>query len=262
MKTLTQPLKLDAQQFRYLFETLGPSLGLWRAAEIAALREQDYPPPVLDLGCGDGLVMSRVLDHVAIGLDPDRPALERAGQRGIYERFEPATMEEANLPEGGLGCIVSNSVLEHIERIDEALAAASRALRPGGKLIFTTPTEAFSRWLALPFPRYVQKRNRHFIHVNLWTVEEWAGRLGQVGMEIECARPYLGKNWVWFWDWVELLQMVYIGKKRLAGVVWRGLPPAWMDALARRAAQWDLSTSSVGGGRLIVARKRDQGVAR
>ena len=65
---------------------MGPSLGLWRAAEIAALREQTYEPPVLDLGCGD-----------------------RAG------------------PEPG----------------------GARALRPGGRLILTAPTEAFSRQLAL-----------------------------------------------------------------------------------------------------------------
>jgi hypothetical protein len=37
---LTQrPLYLDAPTFRVLLEQQGPSLGLWRAAEIAALRE-------------------------------------------------------------------------------------------------------------------------------------------------------------------------------------------------------------------------------
>src|SRR5437763_16243007 len=84
--TDVRPLHLDAATFRVLLELQGPSLGLWRAAEIAALREQAYEPPVLDLGCGDGLVTSMVLPRVEVGLDPDEKALEQAARRGIYAR--------------------------------------------------------------------------------------------------------------------------------------------------------------------------------
>ena len=255
MKTLTHPLTLEAEQFRYLFENLGPSLAVWRAAEIAALREQEYPPPVLDLGCGDGLIMSRVLPRVEIGLDPDRAAIERAKMLGIYERFEAATIEQARLPDGVLGCVVSNSTLEHIEHIDDALEAIARALRPGGKLIFTAPTEAFSRWMALPLPGYVRWRNRHFIHQNLWPVEEWDRRLKRVGLEIECVRPYMRKSWVYAWDWLDLAQMMRVRKFRFVGQVWRRLPPQVMHNLSCRAATWNLSAPPPGGGQLIAARK-------
>src|SRR5256886_13359904 len=92
-----RPLHLDAPAFRVLLELQGPSLGLWRAAEVAALREQVYEPPVLDLGCGDGLVTSMVLPRVEVGLDPDEKALARAARRGIYERFEARRAEETRL---------------------------------------------------------------------------------------------------------------------------------------------------------------------
>src|SRR5438270_13653786 len=36
------PLHLDAPTFHTLLKLQGPSLGLWRAAEIAVLREQVY----------------------------------------------------------------------------------------------------------------------------------------------------------------------------------------------------------------------------
>src|SRR5579884_1217065 len=49
----TSPLHLDAFTCRILLELQGPSLGLWRAAEIAALREQSFERPILDVGCGD-----------------------------------------------------------------------------------------------------------------------------------------------------------------------------------------------------------------
>jgi hypothetical protein len=50
VRTVTDPLHLDAGGFRALFAQLGPSLSTWRAAEIAALRTQTYEPPVLELG--------------------------------------------------------------------------------------------------------------------------------------------------------------------------------------------------------------------
>ena len=76
--TQQRPLYLDTSTFRVLFELQGPSLGLWRAAEVAALREVSYEHPVLDLGCGDGLVTSLVMPDVEIGLDPNKKVLERA----------------------------------------------------------------------------------------------------------------------------------------------------------------------------------------
>ncbi|MFB2879362.1 hypothetical protein [Floridanema aerugineum] len=36
------PLHLDTASFRKLLQLQGPSLGLWRAAEIAVLRQQKY----------------------------------------------------------------------------------------------------------------------------------------------------------------------------------------------------------------------------
>src|SRR2546430_17590595 len=97
-----RPLHLDAPAFRVLLKLQGPSLGLWRAAEVAALREQVFEPPVLDLGCGDGLVTSLVLSRVEVGLDPDKKVLERAARHGIYERFEAVPAAEMQLRHGGL----------------------------------------------------------------------------------------------------------------------------------------------------------------
>ena len=83
MQYLTTPLCVSDRDFRFLFTRFGPSLGFWRAAEVAALREaglsgEAYAVPVLDLGCGDGLVSSLVFHRIAVALDPDQTALTRA----------------------------------------------------------------------------------------------------------------------------------------------------------------------------------------
>ena len=250
-----EPLHLDAATFRTLLELQGPSLGLWRAAEIAALREQIFEPPVLDLGCGDGLVTSMVLSKVEIGLDPDVKVLERAAQHRIYERFEAVPAEDMHLPDGSIGTVFSNSVLEHLPCLDAALAAVARVLRPGGRLIFTCPTEAFSKWLVLPFSRYAEWRNHQLSHLNLWPTERWIEHLHRVGLQVEQVRPYLKHGWVSVWDALELSQQLWIAHKRLVGMLWRRIPPSSMERLALKASQLNLAASAPGGGRLIVARK-------
>lgn len=250
------PLYLDASTFRVLLERQGPSLGLWRAAEIAVLREVTYEPPVLDLGCGDGLVTSLVVPHVEIGLDPDEKVLVQAAQRGVYARFEAVFAEDMQLPDACIGTVLSNSVLEHLPRLDAALETVARVLRPGGRLVFTAPTETFSAHLVLSSKHYAAWRNSQQCHLNLWPVEHWIHHLERVGLEVEVVRPYLRPHLVRLWDALELLQQIWIRRRRLVGMIWRRIPPTGLDRLAQWASQLDLSSPAPGGGRLIVARKR------
>lgn len=255
-ETIYPPLYLPKKDFRILLELQGPSLGLWRAAEVAALREQSYQHPVLDLGCGDGLVTSMVLSEVEIGIDPNQQALLLAAKRGIYRQLRPIHAEAADIPDESIGTVISNSVFEHIPQINEVLRAAGRMLQHGGRLVFTAPTEIFSSWLTFPSPSYAARRNSHFDHINLWTVERWSRYLFRAGFEIEKVRPYLRHPLVTIWDMLELLQIVSIRRRRLFGNAWRRLPAILLDRLADRMAGIDLSASEPGGGRLIVARKR------
>ncbi len=248
-------LHLDASTFQVLLERQGPSLGLWRAAEVAVLRQVQYERPVLDLGCGDGLVTSLVMPKVEIGLDPDENVLKQAAQRGIYERFEPVCAEVIQLPGESIGTVVSNSVLEHLPKLDAVLERVAHVLRPGGRLVFTVPTEAFSDCLALPFSRYAAWRNRRLAHLNLWPVAQWTEQLERVGLQVEEVRPYLCPHLVRTWDALELLQQIWVGRRRLVGMMWRRIPRTGYERLARWAAGLDLSAPQRGGGRLIVARK-------
>lgn len=255
MEFITRPLHLNRYHFRGLLESLGPSLGLWRAAEIAALREQAFPPPVLDLGCGDGSVTTWVLPNVDIGLDPDRAALQKAARTGIYARLVDTPAENSNLPPESIRTVLSNSVLEHVDDVDGALRSAARLLCPGGRLVITSPSEHFSRWLALPGAGYACWRNGHLIHKNLWSLGEWQRRLNAAGLELVLARPYLRRELVTAWDALDLAQRVWIGRKRVVGVIWRSIPDRVMGRIAHFASRLDLSAED-GGGRLLVAVKK------
>lgn len=255
MDNTASELRLSAEEIRTLLEQLGPSLGLWRAAEIAALRTQVYDPPVLDLGCGDGLVTSYVLSSVDIGVDPSHGALERAATRGLYRQLEGKPIEATDIAPASIGTVVCNSVLEHIADLDDVLRAIVNLLRPGGRLIFTVPTEAFSDWLAIPNNTYRDWRNRHYEHRNLWTVEHWRDELRRYGLRLTLVQPYLQRHMVTLWDALELVQRVWIGRYRVFGVCWRRIPRGLMERLAARAAEINFATDAPGGGRLMVAER-------
>ncbi len=255
LQVAQQPLALPPREFQVLLKLLGPSLGLWRAAEVAVLREQSFPGPILDLGCGDGIVTSQVISTVHIGVDPDRQALAKAARQRIYRQLIPTSIEQAELPAGSIGTVVSNSVLEHLPQVDTVLATVARLLRPGGKFIFTTPTESFGEWLALPSARYAAWRNRQLLHLNLWSLPRWEEHLKRAGLALTAARYYLRRHWVWFWDALELLQMAHFGRQRVVGLLWKQLPIQWLDRLAQSASSLDLGADEKGGGRLIVAQK-------
>lgn len=251
------PLRLDAGAWRMLLGQLGPSLALWRAAEVALLRTIPMARPILDVGCGDGLVTSLAAAPLDIGLDPDPVGLAKASQRGAYLRVLQGSAEEPGLRAGSIGTVLSNSVFEHIERLDAALAALAGTLRGGGSMVITTPTEAFATWLVLPGAPYASARNRKLIHHHLLSIGEWEDRLQRAGLQIERVQPYLRRRLVFTWDALDQAESVWIARRRLLGLAWKRLPPSALARLAACAAALDLSSGNPGGGRLIIARKSE-----
>lgn len=250
------PLRLDASRFRILMEAAGPSLGLWRGAEIAALREVDFQAPVLDVGCGDGLVSSLALWLVDVGLDPNEDAISRAKKSGIYERLMKTTIEEAELPDESAASVLCNSVIEHAPSVKTVLGAIHRVLRPGGMLALTCPTRCFSDWLALPNVRYAKWRNQKLEHVTLLSAQEWTDHLEKAGFSVIRIRPYLRRRLVFVWDLLELLQLVRVRQRPVFSRLWKKSPSLLLDCFALMASRFDLSSPEPGGGQLILAVKK------
>ncbi len=100
---------------------------------------------VLDVGCGHGLYALDLARRGAtlVGCDLHRPALADARRTaaglGLAEQalFLAADGEALPLPAGAFDLVICNCVLEHVPDDRAALAAMSRALRPGGFLFLT-----------------------------------------------------------------------------------------------------------------------------
>ncbi len=105
-------------------------------AGIAASRSLD----VLDAGCGTGLCGPLVAPYARrlVGVDLSEAMLARARERNVYDELARRELTEyLRKSPGSFDLIVSADTLVYFGPLDGVAAAAARALRPGGILVFT-----------------------------------------------------------------------------------------------------------------------------
>jgi SAM-dependent methyltransferase len=163
---------------------------------------------VLDLGCGHGW-MPALLPELsgarrAIGVDPRRYETWSEHTDPRVELIEANMSVEEVADAESVDCVISNSVLEHVARPIEMLAAIHRVLVPGGRAwlhfnLYRGPS-ASHRYAEVPFPwphllfddavcRAYYKRahdrgNVPFAWVNRMTIAGYVQTVDEVGFEV------------------------------------------------------------------------------
>jgi predicted TPR repeat methyltransferase len=95
---------------------------------------------VLDAGCGTGLCapLLKPFARTLTGVDLSNGMLGKARGRNLYDDLQHAELcAYLQQHPGGYDLIVSADTLVYFGALDETMAAATRALRPGGWLCFT-----------------------------------------------------------------------------------------------------------------------------
>jgi len=103
---------------------------------------------VLDAGCGYGELLDYLPEHIRSVTLLDRsserlPKLQKRLSRGTVEaRFMlgDITSGEIVLPSDSFDTVVMAALLEHLKTPAVALCETRRLLKPGGRLVLTTPT--------------------------------------------------------------------------------------------------------------------------
>lgn len=169
------------------------SLNEQRLDLVAAVLAASGAKRVLDLGCGEGKLLRRLLAdpryEEIVGLDVSWRALEIAGDRLRLDELPLRQRERIRLLHGSLmyrdGRIAgfdAAAVVEVVEHLDPPrLAAFERVLfelaRPG-TVVLTTPNAEYNvKWESLPAGRF-----RHRDHRFEWTRAElhaWAGGIAE-----------------------------------------------------------------------------------
>jgi 2-polyprenyl-3-methyl-5-hydroxy-6-metoxy-1,4-benzoquinol methylase len=148
------------------------------------------PGRALDVGCSSGYLAARLAARGAtvVGLELDPAAAAEA--RSVCEEVLVGDVETLELPfePGSFDLVLCADVIEHLRRPERFLARVRPLLRPGGRLVLSTPNVANwalrlsllgGRW------RYSDRGLLDRTHVQLFTRRTLIEMLEQSGYRIE-----------------------------------------------------------------------------
>ena len=152
---------------------------------------------LLDVGCGTG-VIARTLHDLGWdvhGVEPDPEAAAIARRHLGSERVAIGTLDTVDLPTTSFDVIIAQQVIEHMPNPLAFLSQAHRLLRPGGRIVLTTPNtrsvchRLFGRnWRELDPPR----------HLHLFSQRDLSMCARQAGLVVETSRTTARTAWeVW-----------------------------------------------------------------
>ena len=212
--------------------------GFLRAVEGRYYQDIIMPPPILDLGIGDGHFTSVTFPFsIDVGIDPSLKELKEAKHK-IGCTYHICGLGDC-LPfkTGYFSTIISNSVLEHIESLEPVLEEVIRILIAKGKFIITVPNDNFTKnlsvgrffeslglkKLACSYKRFFNKISRHR-HPD--SVSEWEERFRFAGFSILKSWNYFPENSLRILEWGHLFGIPSWLSKKLFGK-WVLLPTKW-----------------------------------
>jgi len=152
---------------------------------------------ILDFGCGAGHLieeMRRVNPEARfVGVDVSHEALARAKTRCPYAEFHHVLeSEQISLPSASVDFIFSSEVIEHVYDTEWMAGEMARVLRPGGRLLLTTPYHGFWKNLAIVLLGFDRHFNPTGPHVRFFSKKSLATLLEKFGVKpVSC--DYYGR---------------------------------------------------------------------
>jgi SAM-dependent methyltransferase len=155
------------------------------------------PGRVLDVGCSTGYLARRLVERgaVVVGIESDGRAAAEA--RGVCEDVLVGDVETMALsfPERFFDVVLCGDVIEHLRDPERFLARVRPLIRPGGKVVLTTPNVAnWAMRLALFAGRwrYTDRGILDRTHLHLFTkktLEEMLARAGYRVVALDVTAP-------------------------------------------------------------------------
>ena len=258
-----------------------PPLAFWRAIEARALGDGPLASPSLDIGAHDGAFAATwLLDRPPIDVGLDIEPVATVDTRRAYRTLIAGDAQALPFEPGAFQTIVCNSVIEHVDDDTKVVFEFGRVLRPGGMLLFTTPSRYFHDLLdgvirarrhgdEAEAQRYMQRTDTRIIHKHYRSLDDWTRRFDAAGMDTLEHRYYLPPAAAAFWDrwdsrWASriLNRPLYswIGSRKLRRVVppgfWYKLFMPWLIPPYERALREQEDPSVIGASLYLRAVRR------
>lgn len=222
-------------------EKLPMAHALARTCECKNFLKFSLKPPVLSLGCGDGIFDKICFGKIDVGVDINEKEIKQAKKLGVYQKLIIADATSLPFPNESFNTVISNSTFEHIKEIEKVFPEANRVLKKKGQLIFTVPTPYVSNYyfftkffnkLKLKFLACFYSKVKNYIwqHINLKKEAWWKKKLKKAGFKNIKSYSFPEDKVDHFCDIFLFLEIPSFLLKKITGqwFFWR---PKWVNQL-------------------------------
>jgi 2-polyprenyl-3-methyl-5-hydroxy-6-metoxy-1,4-benzoquinol methylase len=192
----------------------------WRVAELHPELLAPHECAV-DIGSGEGHLCAELQGkgwtRVA-GFDISSTRVERARKHYPNIEFYDSYIERSGIAENSVDLVVMDAVVEHLPQPVEVLQTIQRYLKPGGRIVFTTPNMDSGefrligrRWTGMLAPH---------AHIFLFSPDTISAMLKKAGFEVEAV----GSIFLPQASWKDYLEPLTKGDVKT--VAWRAVQDA------------------------------------
>jgi len=103
---------------------------------------------LLDVGCGDGFLLSKIQGSEKYGIDISERRVKQASR--FAKEVKQASIYHIPYPDKFFDVTISTEVLEHIPNIEKGIREISRVLKKDGVLLATVPYKSPLNFLVCP----------------------------------------------------------------------------------------------------------------
>lgn len=137
--------KYQVRSCDYHWEQISHNLFKFNAYVIARYQQVIRLIPsgnqrILDIGCGDGVLLSLIGHGRLYGVDLDQSSLDYAATK-VKAKFLKVPAELLPFKSGFFDVVIATEIIEHLDQPEKLLAEAKRVLKRSGRLILTTPVK-------------------------------------------------------------------------------------------------------------------------
>jgi 2-polyprenyl-3-methyl-5-hydroxy-6-metoxy-1,4-benzoquinol methylase len=162
--------------------------------DLDELLELVSPGSLLDVGCGEGVLVHRWAKRLGaarvVGIDLEEESIQAGWAERQAPNLEYRVMEAANLPfaDGEFELASAIEVLEHLPDPEHTLSEMARCAR--GHLLVSVPREPLWRMLNMARGAYWPALGNTPGHLNHWSRRSFAELLSRHGEVAEVRSPF------------------------------------------------------------------------
>jgi 2-polyprenyl-3-methyl-5-hydroxy-6-metoxy-1,4-benzoquinol methylase len=162
--------------------------------DLDGLLELASPGSLLDVGCGEGVLVHRWAARLGaarvVGIDLEEESIQAGWAERQAPNLEYRVMEAANLPfaDGEFELASAIEVLEHLPDPEHTLSEMARCAR--GHLLVSVPREPLWRMLNMARGAYWPALGNTPGHLNHWSRRSFVELLSRHGEVVEVRSPF------------------------------------------------------------------------